>query len=489
MAILPTVFRAKKPAMSQPAVAVDGLASVNPMPSKVVYDPIHGYMTMTADALMLIDTPEYQRLRDLKQLGASYWTFPGGSHNRFEHCLGVSHLSVKWAERFQRNQPELEIDGRDIQLVRLAGLCHDLGHGPLSHCWEGVMRSLLGGDHRWSHEDMSLKMLELMFERYQLWEPMEMESSDLRVICSLISGKPIGEMKREKRFLYDIVANGRNGIDVDKFDYLQRDCFNLGMKMSYDSSRLIQYSKVIDNEICFYSKEAFNVYQLYHTRFVMHKEVYSHPVGKAIELMMNDAIILADSYMGFKEKCETAEEFWPLTDCVIRDIEFSRAEDRGMQAARDLIRRIRRRELYKFVDEIVLTPEQYAQYMPIREADIVHCQSTSEEVNLNVDDIIVDVYHLNYSRKDKNPVDSVHFYAHFDDNESMSIPREKVSHLIPTAFEEHYVRIFCRESSRDYVKAAKDAFRTWCRKKNIPSPMRSFVRFAPAYSQDASIRL
>ena len=97
---------------------------------------------------------QYQRLREIKQLGVSYYVWPGASHNRFEHGIGVylSHISLNCPHgrtgvaylagllvtRLQRMQPELGITERDVRCVQLAGLCHDLGHGPWSHVWDGL---------------------------------------------------------------------------------------------------------------------------------------------------------------------------------------------------------------------------------------------------------------------------------------------------------------------------------------------------------------
>ena len=99
---------------------------------KVAYDPVHSYVQLHDDVLSVMDTPEFQRLRDLKQLGTCYFVFPGASHNRFEHSLGVAHLSGAMINHFVGSQPELRITEQEASYVRIAGLVHDLGHGPFS---------------------------------------------------------------------------------------------------------------------------------------------------------------------------------------------------------------------------------------------------------------------------------------------------------------------------------------------------------------------
>lgn len=95
-----------------------------------INDPIHGYITLDTLCFSVIDTPQFQRLRYLKQLGSSYFVFPGATHNRFEHSIGTAWLANQLVTLLQSRQPYLNIDDRDIRCVTLAGLCHDLGHGP-----------------------------------------------------------------------------------------------------------------------------------------------------------------------------------------------------------------------------------------------------------------------------------------------------------------------------------------------------------------------
>uniref|UniRef100_A0A3Q3E3B4 HD domain-containing protein n=1 Tax=Labrus bergylta TaxID=56723 RepID=A0A3Q3E3B4_9LABR len=99
------------------------LQSVNP----VFNDPIHGSIELHPLLIKIIDTPQFQRLRFIKQLGGVYFVYPGASHNRFEHSIGVGYLAGKLAEALRSRQPELNITERDVLCVQIAGLCHDLG--------------------------------------------------------------------------------------------------------------------------------------------------------------------------------------------------------------------------------------------------------------------------------------------------------------------------------------------------------------------------
>jgi dGTP triphosphohydrolase len=95
---------------------------------KTVNDPVHGHIHLDQDQLRFIDTPQFQRLRNLMQLGSAYFVFPGASHKRFEHSIGVSYLAEKMVAHLKSTQPSLDITNRDLTCVKLAGLCHDLGN-------------------------------------------------------------------------------------------------------------------------------------------------------------------------------------------------------------------------------------------------------------------------------------------------------------------------------------------------------------------------
>ena len=181
---------------------------------KVFNDPIHGHIELTLVDVQVIDTPQFQRLRDLKQMGVSYYVFPGSTHNRFEHSIGVCHLAGQWAEIVQKNQPELGITENDIKCVRIAGLCHDLGHGPFSHLFDNQVIPSLLPKSSWTHEDASEMMLEYLVDQNP---HVQISPSELVFIKDLIHGEPRSTYPQaQKRYLFEIVANKRNSIDVDK---------------------------------------------------------------------------------------------------------------------------------------------------------------------------------------------------------------------------------------------------------------------------------
>jgi len=251
---------------------------------KIIKCPIHNYVELHPAAIAIIDTPEFQRLRDLGQLGGVYYVFAGATGRRFEHSLGVAHLARNFVNQLRQQQPELEITDEDVLCVHLAGLCHDLGHGPLSHLFDGKFLKAVRDPAlpEWSHEHASIAMLDHLIAANNLGPVLALHGlgeADVHFIQELVLGgaedAPQGFEWRgrgAKTFLYDIVANHRNGIDVDKFDYFSRDCYTLGIHKTFDHERLMKCSKVLpvqdpetgrsELRICFEKKEVWNVYEV-----------------------------------------------------------------------------------------------------------------------------------------------------------------------------------------------------------------------------------
>lgn len=424
-----------------------------------------------------MDTPHFQRLRDLKQLGATYYVFPGASHNRFEHSLGVSHLSGKFFDRLCNNSPDVvnEWDngdgkrekGRIKEMLEVAGMVHDLGHGPFSHLFDrGFLRRVYGGgegdyDERGLlvHEGRSRLLFEDLVERFGV----EMDRGDVRFVGDLVLGREDGKDGEAKAgvpgFVFDVVNNKRNGLDTDKFDYLARDIKNLGMSFGFDHQRLIHFSRVVHGLISFHKREVYNVYDLFLTRFKLHRLVCNHRTTIAIDGMITDAFIEADSVLGLSKAINDVDAFLKLSDSVLKVIEFS--NDAGMGKAKHIIERLRRRQLYRFVHEVIV-PDSHAG-LELCETDVTTCQEGGG-YNLKPEDIYVTKSVCNLGMKSKNPVDHVNFYG--DDQAWYG----GVEEVIPRKFEERLVRVYTRCEQGDVEKVrneARKAFRNCLRRHGL----------------------
>jgi HD superfamily phosphohydrolase len=120
------------------------------MTSREVRDPVHNLIQLSPTEWRVIDSPAFQRLRRVQQLAMTHLVYPGARHSRFEHCIGACHVGRGIAEAINEGQAERILD---VERIRLAALCHDLGHGPFSHVSDFVYEQLTGRRH--IHEQIS----------------------------------------------------------------------------------------------------------------------------------------------------------------------------------------------------------------------------------------------------------------------------------------------------------------------------------------------
>jgi deoxynucleoside triphosphate triphosphohydrolase SAMHD1 len=249
--------------------------------SKIFNDPIHGRIEIPEHCIKIIDTIEFQRLRNLKQLGLTSYVFYGATQTRFEHSIGVCWISGKWAKHLQRKHPELGITSDDIKTVQIAGLVHDIGHGPFSHTFERFIKKTRP-DIKYNHEDMTLKIFRSMDSGC--------DHETVENVCKIIEGTPL----EQNPFLGHIVHNTINGLDADKLDYFIRDSQCTSFAIGCDWKRIVYESSVKDNEIVFPYKMVGDIFNVYQTRFRLYKEVYYHKTVCMIEDTLLETMFLAD---------------------------------------------------------------------------------------------------------------------------------------------------------------------------------------------------
>lgn len=202
------------------------------------------------------------------QLGLSYYVYPGATHTRFEHAIGVMHLiNVALAELRKKGK---EISKEEADAVLIAGLMHDIGHGPFSHTLEGAFFKDL------SHEDLTLFYMQKMNKEFN---------------GKLSLGIQIFQNKYEKKFLHSLVSSQ---LDMDRLDYLKRDSFYSGVSEGgIGTERIIKMLRVLNDGLAVEEKGIYSVEQFIVARRIMYWQVYLHKTVIAAEEMLKKAIYRA----------------------------------------------------------------------------------------------------------------------------------------------------------------------------------------------------
>lgn len=344
-----------------------------------INDPIHGFIGITETEAKIINSQPYQRLRRIKQLSGGHFVYPTAEHTRFGHCIGVMYLAGLSGRRLLGR---LGLGDQKLQEVRIAGLLHDIGHGPFSHVFEEVLIEKRG----MNHEDVT----EWIILKSELADLLEADGISKKRIADLVRGR----QKTKKDAIVAGIVAGQ--IDSDKMDYLIRDSFYCGVNYGLvDIHRLIdsiEISKDYKMQFDIAARGALESFLV--ARYEMFLNVYYHKTVRSVEVMLVKLIDAADKILGLTS-FSSPEEFLELDDMSlisrVRNIDPSESED-AKEAAK-MVNLLDSRTLYKSVFEKVIHTQDRFVSKILTKSKVR--ESIQEEIasiaGVNHDEVIVDV--------------------------------------------------------------------------------------------------
>ena len=278
--------------------------------NKIIRDPIHKDIELTEAELKILDTPQMQRLRRIKQNGLAYIVYPSMNVTRFEHSLGVMYLAGKVARH-------LNLSNDDAQDLRLAGLLHDTGHLPFSHLLK---------IKNFSHEKNSAELI----KHTEITDILNFYGINPDKIVDLIFG--IG--------VYGKIIS--SDIDVDKMDYLIRDSYYAGVAYGIiDIDRIIGCIKFYEKNLVIDEGGLEAVEKLLIARNMMHQTVYRHHTKRIAESMFSRAYDYAKENL-------TIEKLSEMDDCdLLNFLENKCSEGVASHYIKEILTRLKNRNLFK----------------------------------------------------------------------------------------------------------------------------------------------
>jgi putative nucleotidyltransferase with HDIG domain len=297
-----------------------------------IVDPIHDFIRVYDHELKIIDNPIFQRLRRIRQLSGAHLTYPAAQHTRFEHSLGVMHIASQAGQAL--NEKGI-LKSTDIDVLRLAGLLHDIGHGPFSHLFEEVIQQ-----KKFSHEDFGKEII----LKSEIGDTLSKNGYDKRLVTKIAFGDS------KLQYMNEIISGA---LSADMMDYLLRDGYFTGAEHAQiDHKRITQSLDVHKKKLALERSALYSFESMMHSRYQMFKAVYFHKTVRAAEVMLLEALRLSDDEFGFTSF--NINEYVKLTDEYVLSTLIS-SKSSKLKRARQFAEDYQNRKLLKCVFERILT--------------------------------------------------------------------------------------------------------------------------------------
>lgn len=297
-----------------------------------IVDPIHDFIRVYDHELKIIDNPIFQRLRRIRQLSGAHLTYPAAQHTRFEHSLGVMHIASQAGQAL--NEKGI-LKSYDIEVLRLSGLLHDIGHGPFSHLFEEVIQQ-----KKFSHEDFGKEII----LKSEIGDILSKNGYDKKLITKIAFGDS------KLQYMNEIISGA---LSADMMDYLLRDGYFTGAEHAQiDHKRITQSLDVHKKKLALERSALYSFESMMHSRYQMFKAVYFHKTVRAAEVMLLEALRLSDDEFGFTSF--NINEYVKLTDEYVLSKLIS-SKSSKLKRARQFAEDYQNRKLLKCVFERILT--------------------------------------------------------------------------------------------------------------------------------------
>lgn len=301
---------------------------------KIVRDSVHGDIFIESEYMEVINTKEFQRLRRINQLSVGNLVFPSAQHTRFSHSIGTFHLMKKIIEHIENQFSVigLKVNEKHKKQALLVALLHDIGHGPFSHAFEGVIEK---NHEEWTKEIIigNTEVNKVIKEKFGSEYPEELVK-----LISKDEEEFMPDSEKEINLFFVIKSLISSQLDADRLDYLVRDAINTGVILGeIDLSRIIKSIVLTEFEnkiyVCVDEKNIIDIKSYLLARDDMHEAVYLHPIKSEMEEIVRLIFIRCRELMTSDDKFETyvpeylkalinnkqisLENYIYLDDCVI----------------------------------------------------------------------------------------------------------------------------------------------------------------------------
>jgi len=304
---------------------------MNEYKTRVSRDPVYGEIILSPLEILCIDSRPMQRLREISQLGGAERVYPGATHTRFLHSLGVMHLSGMYAEH-------LKLSKAQTRLLRLAGLMHDIGHGPYSHQFDDVAYKKAGlkNGHDDQRKSLLLKLMPQEMKRVYEKSMKAIWKQNVKDELQDILNKPVSDDDLEPMFLelmerlcevFEGESEGsaefniiQGPLGADRIDFILRDSYYCGTPEygTVDLQRIIRSSRLIEKDglerLTYDAKIIDSIYRVLFGRFMMYKNVYFHKTARAADLMIQRVLDLSYDFLSIENYINDYSKFCELTE-------------------------------------------------------------------------------------------------------------------------------------------------------------------------------